>query len=256
MKSIRKLVILICTFLAVAASADAQSSPTLTPPTLSPPTLIGSPGLNPELNRKAPEPKVQTFTLARPRPMTAQVQLYIAATPSPTQQLLQLRRKAASLLSQIKRENYQVSYEGLTTFLSLVIPELRGTPSTDAEDHLREARRLLGEYLLVLRDIDWIVLGSRIGGENYNQRVAQVQIVQGRIDAVNVDLNPLYTVHRNNATVHIEDPNPPPNCRTETVYEAHIVNVTVQVGFDDRGNPIKRQGMDVVRTPKEITVCN
>jgi hypothetical protein len=72
---------------------------------------------------------------------------------------------------------------------------------------------------------------------------------------VNVDLNPLYSLHRSDATIHIEDPNPPPNCRTERVFEAHIENVTVDAGFDDRGNPIKRQTMDVVRRPKDITVC-
>lgn len=146
-----------------------------------------------------------------------------------------------------------MSFEGLKTVLSPSSPN-----SSDAENYLREAKDLMGKYLLVLRDIERINLGIRIGGENYDQRVAQVQIVQGRIDAVNVDLNPLYSVHRSGATVHIEDPNPPrtPNCRTKTIYESRIVNVMVSAGFDARGNPIKRQGMDIERRPKEITVCD
>ena len=222
----------------------------LTPLTgLSGPTLDGSPGLK----QQTPTPQVRevTFTLAAPIIVAAPVQLYIAATQSPTRQVLQLRQRAASLLDQIRFKGYQVSFEGLKTILS---PLSQNSP--DAENYLRKAKSLMGEYLLVLRDIERINLGIRIGGENYDRRVAQVQIVQGRIDAVNVDLNPLYSVHRSDATVHIEDPTPPPNCRAETVYEAHIENVMVEAGFDDRGNPIKRQGMDVVRRPKEITICD
>jgi len=223
----------------------------LTPWEKSPPLdLTGSP-----LSKHTPAPtlQVQTFVLARPPAVAAQVQLSIAATPAPTQQLLQLRRRAASLLNQIRFKGYEISFEQLKTILS---PLSNNSP--DAENYLREAQSLMGEYLLVLRDIERISLGMRIGGENYDQRIAQTRNVQGRVDAVNVDLNPLYTVHRGNATVHIEDPNPPrtPNCRTKTVYESHIVNVTVSAGFDNRGNPIKRQGMDVVRRPKEITVCD
>lgn len=220
----------------------------LTPLTGSGPTLIGSPGLKQET--PAPQVREVTFTLARPIIVAAPVQLYIAATPSPTQQVLKLRQQAASLLNQIRFKGYQVSFEGLKTILSPLSQN-----SSDAENYLHEAQSLMGGYLLVLRDIERINLGIRIGGENYDQRVAQVQIVQGRIDAVNVDLNPLYSIHRSDATVHIEDPNPPPNCRPEIVYEAHIENVTMDAGFDDRGNVIKRQGMDVVRRQKEITVC-
>lgn len=41
---------------------------------------------------KAPVPKMQKFELARPPAVAAPVQLFIAATPTPTQQVLQLRR--------------------------------------------------------------------------------------------------------------------------------------------------------------------
>lgn len=235
--------------LTLGGSVHAQSAP----------TLNGSPGLSPDL--KAPEIQQSTvtlataqqvtFTLARPFPMAAPVQLYIAARPSPTWQILQLRQQAALLLNRIRFKGYQVSFEQLRTILSPLNPN-----SPDAENYLNEAKSLMGQYLLTLRDIERINLGISIGGRNYDQRLKQLQIVQARIEAVNVDLNPLYSVHRSDATIHIEDPNPPPNCRTETVYEAHIENVMVDAGFDDRGNPIKRQGMDVVRRPKTITVCD
>ena len=86
--------------------------------------------------------------------MTAQVQVYIAATPSPNQQVLRLRREAASLLNQIRFKGYQVSFEQLRTILSPI-----GEGSPDAENYLREAQGLLGEYLIVLRDIERINLG-------------------------------------------------------------------------------------------------
>ena len=146
-----------------------------------------------------------------------------------------------------------MSFEQLRTILSPI-----GEGSPDAEDYLREAKGLLGEYLIILREIERINLGIRIGGENYDHRITQVQVVQGRIDAVNVDMNPLYSVYGSDVTVHIEDPNSPPttNCRTTTVYESHIVNVIESAGFDDRGDPIKRQDMDIEQRPREITVCD
>lgn len=237
---------------AAAACPDGRPEPCLQlAPLLGSPTLKGA--LSDIPQTPALVPQVQAFKLAAPPAVAAPVQLYIAATPSPTQQVLALRRRAAALLDQIHFEGFMVSFEGLKTVLSPNSPS-----STDAEDHQREARRLLAQYLLVLRDIERINLGMRIGGENYDQRVAQVQVVQGRIDAVNVDLHPLYSVHRSDAAVHIEDPNPPrtPNCRTETVYESHIVNVIVSAGFDAKGNPVKRQGRDIERRPKQVTVCD
>jgi len=211
--------------------------------------------LTPSINyeKLALPPQVRSFQLADPPPAAASVQLAIAASPLPSEEVRGLRQQAAQLLAEIQFRGYEVLFQGLTTILSPKSPS-----SAVAEDKLNEARQLIGEYLVVLREIEWVTLGTTIGGENYDQRVTQVQIVQGRINEVNVDLNPLYSVHRSDATVHIEDPNPPstPNCHKETVYETKIVDVIVSAGFDDRGNPVKRQGRDIEQRPKEIVVCD
>lgn len=211
--------------------------------------------LTPSINieKWALPPQIKSFQLASPPPAAAPVQLAIAAAPSPTQEVKILTQRAAQILSDIQFRGYEILFQGLTTILSP-----RSPSSPTAEVKMREAQQLMREYLAVLREIERITLGIRIGGENYDRRVAQLQIVQGRINEINVDLNPLYSVHRGNATIHIEDPNPPrtPNCRTKTVYETKIINIIVSAGFDERGNPVKRQGRDIVQQPKDIVVCD
>lgn len=214
-----------------------------------------TPSLTPTLKPEewALPPQIRSFQLGNPPPLAAPAQLAISAGPSPTQKVQQLRRQAAQLLAEIQFKGYEVAFQGFTTMLSPSPPY-----QPDAEVKLNEARRLVREYLLVLREIEWITIGIEIGGKNYDQRVAQLRIVQAPIQEININLDPLYSIHRSDATVHVEHPNPPrtPNCRTETVYETKIVNVIVSAGFDERGNPIKRQGRDIESRPREIVVCD
>ncbi|HEX7027473.1 MAG TPA: hypothetical protein VF268_09540 [Gammaproteobacteria bacterium] len=213
-----------------------------------------TPSLTPSIDteRLTLPPQIRSFQLGSPPPVAAAVQVAMSAASSPSEKVQQLRRRAAQILAEIQFKGYEVLFQGLTTILS---PRPPFSPA--AEVKMNEARQLLREYFVVLREIEWITLGIKIGGENYDQRVAQVQIVQGPIENISVDLDPLYSVHRSDAAVHIEDPGPgTPNCRRETVYETKIVDIVVSAGFDERGNPIKRQGRDIEQRPKEVVVCD
>ena len=210
-----------------------------------------SPTLTPSLPAvpSAPVP-TRIIQLADPPPVAAPVQLAAIAGDATDGDVPRLRREAAGLLERIRLQGFLVAIQGFSTLLSPLSPS-----SSSAEDEMREMRSLLGEYLRVLREIESLTIGDAAASDNFRIRNSQVRVDGRANNAIDMDLSTVYSVNRRNTTVHVNEPNPPQACRTETIYEAHIENVVLDAGFDERGNPIKRQGMDVVRRPKQVTVC-
>jgi len=205
-----------------------------------------SPSENFEVHTSIPSVYLQAVK-EPPIPITPQAQVWLEAAPTQAERVSWLRQKAAGVLEQIHYHLFVVSIEGVNAILSW-----EGNSSA-AEDEMREARALFTEYLDILKQIE-LLTGDKLAEETYRKRMANIRIIPNKTYEVETHdstfTQRFYPVSPVQSASTVQETSKPQTTHTE--YSYPIVKVPISAGFDAKGNPTYKMGLDVVRTAKEV----
>lgn len=159
-------------------------------------------------------------------------QLYIAAAPSKSEQVANLRGDAATELAWIQYLGFTINFQGLMALL--------GAPDGPAtEEAWRQAREHMTRYYGDLEQIEALT----------GNQAAALRAYQDRVNSIRFEGRGHYSVHSSDTTAR---GNSVYTGGTHEEYEYHLVYGQVKAGFDSKGNPKYTHGYDVVRTKKQV----
>lgn len=156
----------------------------------------------------------------------------VAASPSPSERLRQLRQQAQEQLNEIRNLGWQLSFAGLTTILSL---DPGGDPGP--EGMFREARRLCGEYLETQAEIESITHDREKAEKRKEQYLANLVILRQGNYAVNVS-NSTTTTPPNQWSRQPEPDHGTSGKRCHMENRTEMRKVHMAIGSDGYGNKI------------------
>ena len=193
-----------------------------------------------------PDPvPIKTAELVRSEKVEPGIErLYIAAAPSTSEQVANLRRNAATELAWIQYLGFNISFQGVMAWLGA-----GDAPAT--EESMREARDHMRRYYGYLEQIEALTGDAARALRDY----------QARVNNMNVDGNGHYGVHTSDHTAnglsaypsHRDPSSSQAPGGTHEEYEYHIVRGLVRsAGFDSKGNPNYTMGYDVIKTTKQV----
>ncbi|MFA4902795.1 MAG: hypothetical protein WC600_08620 [Desulfobaccales bacterium] len=180
-------------------------------------------------------------------PISAPVQVWLAAQPSKEVQIALLKSEALGELEELRFHQWQVFFQGLTSILTR-------EQSSSTEDEFREARAHFIKYLDLLKQIEELTGEQAEAERRYNERLKNLTVFpSGGYSVQNSDSAVITRYYPENPPRASSDEQPMQQSKgTHWEDRCGVEKCLIKAGFDKNGSPYYRMGYDVVRKKVEV----